>query len=489
MIDHRVIRSFLIFLAALMCVSAIACTRNNSAQVDTTTAAFSDSSLAETTQQSYLESLPDADYGNRAFNILVRTHKKWEMHAPDINGQTVNDAVHARNIAVSDKYNVILNIIDVAGTWNSRDNFKKTVSASVLADDGMYDLVASCMFYMADLTTENYFANLLDIDTLNLSNNWWASGFVENNTVNNKLYYTVGEVCLTMWDGMFVIDFNKDMAEQLGLPDMYQLVKDKKWTLDKLFEFSANRYIDNNSGGTKDDGDTYGFVTNVNCLRPVIYTSGLRICKLNADNTATMTLGGEKYQNLYKKLYNNLLETDSCYYMADTEASLKLFSEERALFYTARNWNCEELRKLEINFGILPYPMYDEGQDNYISVTDGDCSMFSILSRVRDADMSGRILEALSAESAYSVIPQYYDSILKYRNVNDEESGEMLDLIRDTLFIDFGFVHSQSIGMPYLFLTNALSAKQGSISGVFKAENVKYQKQLDIMMQAYAKDS
>lgn len=487
-------RIFIVLLVLIMCAAMFACASERGASdstSDQSTPASSENPGGDTsvtdTVADYLDRLPDADYGNTDFNILIRTNKKWEMYADDINGQTVNDAVYNRNLRVAEKYKVRLNMIDVAGDWNNRENFKKTVTASVLANDGMYDLVAGYMAYVPSLAVDGNFLDLNCIDTIDMSNVWWADGFVENNTVNGKLFYAVGDISLTMWDGLFSIFFNKDMAESHGVGNLYDAVRDKAWTLEKMLQLSTNIYSDSDSNADKSGGDTFGFVTYATGLRPMVYTSGLRICQVNDDGTAAMTLNGEKYINLYNTMYQALINTNDSFYTSVSDG-YKVFSEQRALFYTARNWDAESLRQLEVNFGILPFPLYDEAQENYISVTDDACSMFSVVTTAKNPEMSGRLLEALSAESASAIIPEYYDSILKYRNTTDEDSALMLDLLRETLFIDFGYVHSNTIGGPFQFFSDALGTGQASITGVFKAQNISYQKKLDQMMQAYSED-
>ena len=52
--------------------------------------------------------------------------------------------------------------------------------------------------------------------------------------------------------------------------------------------------------------------------------------------------------------------------------------------------------------------------------------------------MSGAIIEAMAAKSMYTLTPAYYDVQLKYRDSHDDESGEMLDIIIDSISFEFG---------------------------------------------------
>jgi len=55
---------------------------------------------------------------------------------------------------------------------------------------------------------------------------------------------------------------------------------------------------------------------------------------------------------------------------------------------------------------------------------------------------AGFMLEAISAESRYTVIPAYYDIQLTTQIARDEESSEMLDIIFSTTVWDTGEIYN-----------------------------------------------
>ena len=62
--------------------------------------------------------------------------------------------------------------------------------------------------------------------------------------------------------------------------------------------------------------------------------------------------------------------------------------------------------------------------------------------------MTSIITEALASESYKNVIPVFYDVALKTKSARDEESSAMIDLIRDTLTFDFGYINSGALTAP-----------------------------------------
>ena len=66
------------------------------------------------------------------------------------------------------------------------------------------------------------------------------------------------------------------------------------------------------------------------------------------------------------------------------------------------------------------------------------CIAFPIT--VKDREKTSVVLEALSAESKYTLIPAYYDITITNKMIRDEESAEMLDIILASRIYDLGFV-------------------------------------------------
>ena len=62
---------------------------------------------------------------------------------------------------------------------------------------------------------------------------------------------------------------------------------------------------------------------------------------------------------------------------------------------------------------ILPYPKYNEAQDNYYTVVFDNHSVFCVPKTVKDPERSGLIMEAMGYESMRIVTPAYYEIMLR----------------------------------------------------------------------------
>lgn len=57
-----------------------------------------------------------------------------------------------------------------------------------------------------------------------------------------------------------VMYFNKTIAEKYQIPDIYALIREGKWTLDKLAEFAMPVTSDLNGDNIMDENDLWGFI-------------------------------------------------------------------------------------------------------------------------------------------------------------------------------------------------------------------------------------
>ena len=69
---------------------------------------------------------------------------------------------------------------------------------------------------------------------------WWTSDLTDLATVDGKLYMASGDISLELTQKIFCMLFDKKLAETVGAGDIYAIVSDGKWTLDKASEIAAS---------------------------------------------------------------------------------------------------------------------------------------------------------------------------------------------------------------------------------------------------------
>jgi hypothetical protein len=315
-------------------------------------------------------------------------------------------------------------------------------------------------------------------DQIDLDAPWWSESWVENATINNKLFFITGDVSLTMWEELYAIFFNRQMAtdryDEIG--DLYQIVRDEEWTLEMLATLS-DIYIDDGND-ERDAGDTYGLIMNRHSMRTFVTSCDLPIAQRNDEGGFDIIFMDEDhavkvttvYAMLYDLIYNNEGTWDSKLTDGDYTEMLQMFTAENgALFMTGTLQNANQLRQAKMEFGILPFPKYDIDQETYLAHSYDGLSSFAIPACTRNPAMSAKVLDAMGAESKYSVIPAYYNVVLEGRIAQDADSKEMLGIIRKNLYFDFGFIYSNtlksgSFAGPFAFFGDELRAGRESLS-------------------------
>ena len=163
----------------------------------------------------------------------------------------------------------------------------------------------------------------------------------------------------------------------------------------------------------------------------------------------------------------------------------KIFQEDRALIFAHDLRTSAKLRDMETDYGIVPYPKYDAQQEKYYSTATDIFSLMLFPSTVSDLDFVGCVTEAMCAVSSAKVIPAYYDIALKDKYNRDVQSAEMLDIIRDSLIFDVGYLNSFALSTAgHLFGQLVREGRTDFASAYAKNEKV-YLKKLEKMLEAY----
>jgi hypothetical protein len=144
---------------------------------------------------------------------------------------------------------------------------------------------------------------------------------------------------------------------------------------------------------------------------------------------------------------------------------LKPFIADLSLLATTRIGSVTDiLVDMESSFGILPYPLLNDSQKEYGTRVQDSLSLWSIPIDVADPDLSGAVLEALAAQSYRTVTPAYFDTALKNRYSRDADTAEMVDLLKDSIYINFESLYNESIGNPWFVLRMLMPQKSSNFA-------------------------
>jgi len=449
-------RIFCLLLAALMILPMAACNESTPAETTgtaVTTAPTSGDSepVAETTADPDADSLPETmDFDNAEVNILTRTGSKAvarEFAIEEITADRVEDAVYLRNEAVMDRLNIKLGFVKTDDTEHLPTQTQARIRQMNQAGTNEFNIVTNHMGQNSTCILEGCYQDITPLEYLDLGAKWWNQDFNDIGNVDGAMYQVTGEIALTMISGMYVMFFNKELWEDHN-PDgasMYDIVRNKEWTMDKMIEICEGVYVDENGDGNRDDGDTYGFVqlAGMSLIHDAFSgAANLTFCELGEDGYWHMALHKDERTFLFMEKMNQLLFDSGAtrLWKSESGGEMTKFAEGTTLFEC---WmlgeGVQKLADSDVEYGVIPLPMLDDAQGKYTSFVHNGSSVISIPRTIGEEELPllGATLEALAAENYRAVVPEYFDVALKGRYANAPEDAEMMDLVRSTVTTNF----------------------------------------------------
>lgn len=428
------------------------------ANSETETAA--ESETAETSASYQGTALPDADYEGYEFrimhNLATTATAAWniaDVDADEENGDLINDAVYKRNLGVEEKYNCLISALPV-----DSGSLATTVHNTVLAADNAADAVLRDIDALCTMTLKGDFANLADNEYLDFTGDWWASSVMKGISVGGKIYFATGDICLNDDKATWSTLFNKKLAENYGLPDMYQLVRDGGWTIDVLYQYASAAAVDVNGDDKMTlEEDQWGLYDQLETAAAFYLSAGTPAIEIGDDGSVIYNLSGDKSVSTFGKIYNYMSD-ESFQWIADNytvddkwNTLRRYFRADGALFYNVTISALTLIRDMETDFGLLPIPkMYDD-QDSYNgSFQSGNATAYAVPVTSPDLDRTSVILEALARASKTTLTPAYYDMTLQQKAVRDEDSIEMMELIFSNRIFDFSMAFSDVGTMAFI---------------------------------------
>ena len=229
---------------------------------DTTAASESES---ETEEEKILPDIPaSADYGDDQVLFLVWDRAGWaetvrrfrDITADEITGEAINDTVFNRNLKIEDAYKVKIGIERVPD-----NTIVKTINTEITAGETNYDVVYPRLNEASSLFTGAQLHNLHKVNYIDLTKPWWDQNCVESLTTKGYLPCAASALNVNDKDATAAIAFNKTIASNNQIEDLYTVVREGKWTYDKLSSIAETVMQDANGDGVMTpEEDIYGFL-------------------------------------------------------------------------------------------------------------------------------------------------------------------------------------------------------------------------------------
>lgn len=459
------------FVLILLCASMLFCGAcGDSATPVETTAGTSDTQTESSVETEITDGLPDVDLDG--WELRISAHHdvlsdERTIYSSELNGELINDLIYNRNLDLMNRFNFTMTVIPGNG-WADDYNRLKT---SALAGSRDYDMAFLLPFAAnGNLVLDGCLRNMLDVPYLNFDQPWWHTNVNELFTYDGYLPFVSSDYLLSSYQYANILIFNKVMADEFGLDGIYDMVRDGEWTLDSFAETVNQVSGDLNGNTVKDEGDRFGFATNYG-YHALTFCYAIGEISVRFENDEVM-LGykDEKFYHLAEWMYD-LFYNSSSVFEIEWDKECDITWDENRVFIQALWMNdLEKFRSYNSEYGIIPYPKYDEVQEDYYTYVDARSGGVSIPIDATDETVEkvGLILEALSCASYRDIIPEYLESVTNSKLTRDDDSIEMLEIISAGRRWDVGYTMATQTSYTWV-LYNDLKASGGQIASALES--------------------
>ena len=381
----------------------------------------------------------------RDFNIFCREggkeylYKYDEVRDTEDYGDAVNVSVCERNYFIEEKYNVV--ITTTTTTFNMTESVEKDIAAGLKS----YDIIMPMVEHGFFMACNGYLTEWDNIPFVDETKSYWMTHVYDATSIGGYQFMLPGALNLSAYNTVQVMFFNKQMHNDLGLENIYDLVKEKKWTQEVMYGMAERATSDLDGGGMGTE-DQYGVVSGSVCWQSYYYASGKTMVTKDENDLPVLTSLGDNISTTYDMIsyivtnMNDNSKAGTSNLIGWSGAVPEHFAANKCLFFIEGIYGQYKILDMENDYGIVPVATWEEGANYYSFIHATHSSVSAIPYFVKDLTLSGSILEDLMYYSDVMVIPTYYEDVIHTRNVRDTESYEMLDIIFENIIIDLAQV-------------------------------------------------
>lgn len=431
----------------------------------------------ESAEESEAESpIPPRNFNGYTFRFLNgnTSYEHNELIIEEETADLIDNSFYLRNAKVSEYFDITL-------SEKISNSPQADYSQSVLSDDYSFDVATLRMEWAFPVVVENQAVNWAQIPNIDLTQDYWVQDSVKTFSLMNNVYFAVSAFDITHYDSVRAFAFNKALIEEYRLESPYDLVREGKWTLDKLMEMAMTVANDADGDGKWTTDDMYGVSSSSNIFINTLMTGIDSVLSISKDENDLpyFNLEEEYYVNRIQRVSELMKERSNG--LIPTVNNDNNFISGHTLFLCSLICGISNCREMEDEFGIIPTPKWDEEQEEYINL--GGSPFFMVVPIVSDnLDRTGAIMEGLAYYSVGIIDEAYYERLLKGRTSRDVESTDMVDLIFSTLKYYHPLANSY-LNAP--MADDLIWNSSTRISSYFAAVRKKINKEIDEALETY----
>ena len=405
---------------------------------DTSSSATETTETAEPDGYSKPYGFEDVDFGGATFTIAALYDDGIWNEVYSSEADTISVAVQQRNKVIESLYNCNIEVLIGADPYSfvmaDRMSGQETIQAYMVQFGGRPQAERG----------ESY--NLYNLG-INFENPWWDQTYVNSfrvrkNNGSMALYLAVGDFALTTFNETRALIVNNTVLENSPITDdIYELVINHEWTMDKFVEMIKS--IAASQGGNYNrywsEGDIMGWVRTSDAAHALHVASGLSIIE---NNDGVMNFAASEHLAEWDSVIDkaiSLWNMDETQGVEDISPLIvhEVAKSSNVLFFSA---GLDVLREADgASVSVVPYPLYSTSQENYAHFVDNSFCAYAVPTTVSNPAAMGQFLEVYAFHSRYLVRPAWVDTYSS-EYCSNPNAAEMLEIILDTRTYDPGYL-------------------------------------------------
>jgi len=466
-------------LTLTACTSNDTDTPSDTVSNETDTAAVETTTPGESGRADAKDGLPDGlGFDGKQLNFLARDSTlvtDYDLIGEENSGDILFDAIYRRNQSVEDRLSLKFNMI-----------VSKTTNRTEMTDEMQKVVMSGSTDYDIFVTSNNSIIQLGMVESLRVFNDapyidfdqpwWWTQPMLDLSLDGETIQYLIGDMLMSNILTSAVTYANKDIwRDYHGDPnDLYQLVLDGGWTVDKFAEYASSVYNDLNGDGVFNEGDLVGFYGNTSQTIDY-FTAGsdVFLTKRASDGTVELNPPNERAVTLVEKMIDMYYNRNAGFISTGETKLIPGFTSSKCLLlpHVLSQTTKAEMREFTSDYAIVPMPKFDESQETYKTIVYGSSSNVSVPITVNDDTFKAvcAALEALNAEGYRSVTEIMYEVVLKTKFSRDEMSGQMLDIITSTACKNFSNAYSKHFSKLASIYKTAITTQNNVVMSLYES--------------------
>ncbi len=436
-------RTLTMLLAGLLLLSAVSCgapAEDTDPAASGDTASVTPSAEEETapeTEPSPLDALNGMNFDGEAFRIIFPAHfiaGTYDKYlAPEEEtGEIMNDTSLRRYFTIEDMLNVKFEYYPQTDTTAIAEALP-----TIVAGDDAFDLIqiGSAWENLANAIKQGALYNLLDLPYMNLDAHYFYSDVNEMFVINDQLYFAFSSYNNAGSLPLHMV-FNKNLMNDMGMELPYETIFSGDWTFDRFLTYVDGASSDLDGDGTMGLDDRYGYGNLTGLTNYLAFGFDVAVVERGADGAYVPALQQEKLISSIQKIVEFTTGHPDAFNntSVNSDGGVHIFMRGNSLFSTTGTMVLD-LRSIEtFDFGIAPYPKYDENQKDYASYLAID--QFSIPVTIGNPEKVGAVTEALAIVSEQEMKPAFLEVYVENKLLRDEESVQIADMMMSNICVD-----------------------------------------------------